>query len=98
MTKSPMNCYPCRWTNLLPMSPAVHISHQCVLTQEALDRLQRPTLADGQRVSALRFGDPRVMALFQALCDSPICPAAFATTTCAPPSKHCSVARSPPPK
>jgi hypothetical protein len=39
----------------------------CVLTQEALDRLQ-PTVEDGQRVSALRFGDPRVMALFQALC------------------------------
>jgi len=44
------------------------ISHHCVLTQEALDRLQRPTVETGQRVSALRFGDPRVMALFQALC------------------------------
>jgi len=44
------------------------VSHHCVLTQEALDRLQRPTVQDGQRVSALRFGDPRVMALFQALC------------------------------
>lgn len=43
------------------------LSHHCVLTQDALDRLQRPTLEDGQRVSALRFGDPRVMALFQAL-------------------------------
>jgi hypothetical protein len=44
------------------------VSHHCVLTQEALDRLQRPTVDGGQRVSALRFGDPRVMALFQALC------------------------------
>ncbi|HYU80547.1 MAG TPA: hypothetical protein VEK56_16270 [Vicinamibacterales bacterium] len=44
------------------------VSHHCVLTQEALDRLQRPTVEDGQRVSALRFGDPRVMALFQGLC------------------------------
>lgn len=43
------------------------VSHHCVLTQDALDRLQRPTLETGQRVSALRFGDPRVMALFQAL-------------------------------
>lgn len=43
------------------------VSHQCVLTQDALDRLH-PTVEDGQRVSALRFGDPRVMALFQALC------------------------------
>ena len=44
------------------------VSPHCVLTQEALDRLQRPTIETGQRVSALRFGDPRVMALFQALC------------------------------
>jgi hypothetical protein len=43
------------------------VSHQCVLTQEALDRLQCPTVERGQRVSALRFGDPRVMALLQAL-------------------------------
>ncbi len=43
------------------------VSHQCVLTQDALDRLQRPTVDRGQRVSALRFGDPRVMALFQAI-------------------------------
>lgn len=43
------------------------VSHHCVLTQEALDRLQQPTLEAGQRASALRFGNPRVMALFQAL-------------------------------
>ena len=43
------------------------VSHQCVLTQDALDRLQSPTVTDGQRVSALRFGDPRVMALLQAI-------------------------------
>jgi hypothetical protein len=43
------------------------LSHRCVLTQDALDRLQQPTVEAGQRVSALRFGDPRVMALFQAI-------------------------------
>jgi hypothetical protein len=43
------------------------LSHHCVLTQDALDRLQRPTLEGTQRVSALRFGDPRVMALLQAI-------------------------------
>jgi hypothetical protein len=43
------------------------VSHQCVLTQEALDRLQHPTVETGQRASALRFGDPRVMALCQAI-------------------------------
>jgi hypothetical protein len=43
------------------------VSQQCVLTQDALDRLQAPTVEAGQRVSALRFGDPRVMALLQAI-------------------------------
>jgi len=43
------------------------VSHHCVLTQDALDRLQRPTVEAGQRASALRFGDPRVMALLQAI-------------------------------
>lgn len=43
------------------------VSHRCVLTQDALDWLQSPTVAMGQRVSALRFGDPRVMALLQAI-------------------------------
>jgi hypothetical protein len=43
------------------------LSHHCVLTQDALDLLQQPTVEAGQRVSALRFGDPRVMALFQAI-------------------------------
>ena len=43
------------------------VSHHCVLTQEALDRLQSASVGDGQRVSALRFGDPRVMAVLQAI-------------------------------
>ena len=43
------------------------VTHSCVLTQDALDRLQQPTVDAGQRVSALRFGDPRVMALLQAI-------------------------------
>jgi hypothetical protein len=43
------------------------VSHQCVLTQDALDRLQCPTVEAGQRAAALRFGDPRVMALLQAI-------------------------------
>jgi hypothetical protein len=38
-----------------------------VLTQDALERLQQPTVIAGQRVSAMRFGDPRIMALLQAL-------------------------------
>ncbi len=43
------------------------VGQNCALSQEALDRLQRPTTENGQRASALRLGDPRVMALFQVL-------------------------------
>jgi len=43
-------------------------SEHCVLSQDQLDRLQQPTRVDTQRVPALRFGDPRVMALLAALC------------------------------
>jgi hypothetical protein len=44
------------------------VSQNCALSQEALDRLQRPSLESGQRASGLRFGDARVMALLHALC------------------------------
>jgi hypothetical protein len=44
------------------------VSHHCALSQDALDRLQKPSLESSQRASALRFGDSRVMALFHALC------------------------------
>ena len=43
------------------------LSHDCTLGADVLDRLHRPALIDGQRASALRFGDPRVQALFAAL-------------------------------
>src|SRR5262249_14551249 len=43
------------------------VSHACILTTTAWDRLQRPFQHAGQRVPALRFGDPRVLALLQAL-------------------------------
>jgi hypothetical protein len=43
------------------------VGQNCALTQDALDRLQRPTVENQHRAPALRFGDPRVMALFQAL-------------------------------
>jgi hypothetical protein len=54
-----------------------HISQHCVLTQDGLDRLQRPTLEGGIRAPALRFGDPRVMALFQGLCTFTHLPGGF---------------------
>jgi hypothetical protein len=43
------------------------VSHSCTLTTDAWDRLQHPFHHAGQRVSALRFGDPRVLSLLQAL-------------------------------
>ena len=44
------------------------VGQNCVLTQHGLDRLQTPTVEAGQRATAVRFGDPRVMALLHALC------------------------------
>lgn len=44
------------------------VGHNCALSQDALDRLQKPTVENGQRAPALRFGDARVQALLQALC------------------------------
>jgi hypothetical protein len=61
------------------------LSHHCVLTQDALDRLQQPSLAAGQRVAALRFGDPRVMALLQALCGFTHLPRGFRNRDLRPP-------------
>jgi len=43
------------------------ISHDCVLGEDDLQRHQRCTEIHGQRASALRFADPRVQALMQAL-------------------------------
>jgi hypothetical protein len=43
------------------------ISQHCTLTIGTLDHLQRPLAIGPTRVSALRFGDPRVQALYQAL-------------------------------
>lgn len=44
------------------------VSHNCGLSGESLNRVVQPTVTeDGQRAPGLRFGDPRVMALFLAL-------------------------------
>jgi len=45
------------------------VGQGCVLASPAFERVALPTLtADGRRAPALRFGDPRVMALRGALC------------------------------
>jgi hypothetical protein len=53
------------------------VSHACSLSQDALAPLQTPRRQDGQRIPALRFGDPRVLALLQALCGFAHLPAGF---------------------
>lgn len=45
------------------------VGQGCVLESPAFERVSEPTLTqDGSRAPALRFGDPRVMALLGALC------------------------------
>jgi hypothetical protein len=47
----------------------VRVGQGCVLASPAFERIAQPTLTeDGRRAPALRFGDPRVMALAGALC------------------------------
>jgi hypothetical protein len=56
---------------------AQSISHRCPLTPDAFQEVVLPTHRDGQRIPGLRFGDPRVMALLQALCGFFHIPAGF---------------------
>ncbi len=43
------------------------ISHDCAIGEDAFHQVVRPVQVDGQRASALRFGDERVQALFTVL-------------------------------
>lgn len=53
------------------------VADDCYLSTNDLDALQRPARCEGHRVSALRFGDPRVMALLTALCQYRLQPNGF---------------------
>ena len=53
------------------------ISEHCPMSHGELDELQQPTVHREQRVSALRFGDKRVMALLQSLCLFMLLPRGF---------------------
>ncbi len=47
----------------------MRVGQGCVLASPAIERIAQPTVDDsGRRAPALRFGDPRVMALTGALC------------------------------
>jgi hypothetical protein len=43
-------------------------SQDCAISTPLFERVALPSIEEGQRVPALRFGDPRVMALAAALC------------------------------
>lgn len=50
---------------------AERVGQGCVLASPAFERIAHPTVdAEGRRTPALRFGDPRVMALTGALCQT----------------------------
>jgi hypothetical protein len=57
------------------------ISQDCQLGEAMFDQVNRPQVVDDQRASALRFGDPRAMALFQALCWFILLPQGFRNAT-----------------
>ena len=54
------------------------ISHDCHIGAERFDDLHRSRIVNGQRASALRFGDPRAQALFAALLAFRVLPDGFA--------------------
>jgi hypothetical protein len=43
------------------------VSHDCSIGEDAFEKVVRPITVDGQRASALRFGDSQVQALFAVL-------------------------------
>ena len=53
------------------------LSHDCTVGADVLDELHRPAVIDGQRVPALRFGDPRVQSLMAALLRFDLLPQGF---------------------
>ena len=61
---------------------AQRISYDCVLSASSLERIVQPTVtADGQRVPALPLGQPRIMALLNALTSFEHIPHGFTNQT-----------------
>jgi hypothetical protein len=53
------------------------ITHDSILAEETFQQLNRPRIVDDQRVSALRFADPMVQAIWNALLVFDLLPAGF---------------------
>src|SRR5215471_19194293 len=54
------------------------VSHDCAIGEEAFREVTQPIEVQGQRASALRYGDPCVLALFSALLVFRLLPRGFA--------------------
>jgi hypothetical protein len=44
------------------------VGQGCAIESALFERISQPSVEEGQRTGALRFGDPRVMALTGAMC------------------------------
>ena len=53
------------------------ISHDCLLSEEVFQKVNRPIRIESQRASALRFADPQVQALWSALLLFQLLPTGF---------------------
>jgi hypothetical protein len=60
------------------------VGQGCVLASPAFERIARPSITDGRRAPALRFGDPRVQALAGALAVTAHLIGGFTNTTLRP--------------
>ena len=53
------------------------LSHDCTIGEQRFTSLVRPSIQQGQRASALPFGDPRILAMMHALCMFALLPNGF---------------------
>jgi hypothetical protein len=60
------------------------VSHDCAIGQDAFDQVARPIQVDGQRATALRFGEARTRPCSTPWCCSACKPRASPTHSCAP--------------
>ena len=63
---------------------AQRMSQHCTISADSFQQVVLPSSVDGQRAPALRFGDPRVMALFSSLCQFCHLPDGFTNATLHP--------------
>lgn len=63
---------------------AQRTSQHCVVSAHTLQQVTLPTISGGQPAPGLRFGDPRVMALFSSLCQFCHLPDGFTNATLRP--------------